>query len=161
LLVFVALLVLVGPAEAKRIKRESLQSSLHTSFVRVQWRFFDKKYEIVPSERFVNEFLPYFDQYLRERGIQGVTAGFGAKQYAEVFKMQLSQWMRQDVHLSGQPACGIALTTPSLLSGRSDLPSAWLLVDLDGHWAVVHPVTLRTVWLKDFEHAGTISAIHF
>jgi len=138
-----------------------LQLELKQYFPRAQWRFFDHRYEPVPAASFFNSFLPEFKDYLRMRGIRGVTSGFSEKQYAEIFKIQLDLWLQRTLHKNVQPACGLLLTDQSHLRANDLLPSAWIVVQLDQGWVVVHPISFKVVRLDQFQYRGTISAVHF
>lgn len=138
-----------------------LQLELKTYFPRVQWRFFDYNYEPISSSAFFNSFIPEYRSYLKMRGIHGVTSGFSEKQYAEVFKIQLGLWMQRTLRRNVQSACGILVTDPNHLKANDSLPSAWVLVNLQREWVVVHPVSLRAVRLSQFPHRGTITAVQF
>jgi len=140
---------------------QTLYQELHPFFPRAQIRFFDKAYESLSSKVFLGEFLPEYAKYLQEKGMKGIDAGFSEKHYAQLCKSQLQIWLVQREHRSIETETAVLVTDPQAKASRPNLPTGWMLLRMDGRWAVFDAARFVVIPLEQFEEKNSILAVQF
>lgn len=143
------------------LSSQTLYQELHSHFPRAQIRFFDKAYESLSSEVFLKEFLPEYAKYLQEKGMKGIDAGFSEKHYAQLCKSQLQVWLVQRAHRSLETETAVLVTDPQARVAKPGLPTGWMLLRLDGRWAVFDAARFVLIPLDKFEDKESILAVQF
>ncbi len=157
-----AQLFMAAPAfcSEKRAQGDVYQQ-LRRFFPRAQWRFFDRNYEGLSARAFTEDFLPEFSSYLKGRGLRGISPGFSERQYAELCKTQLSLWLLRRYRRSSEAAVAILVADEQKRALQPELPTGWLLLELDGAWVVFDAARFTLTPLENFPHCDAIAAVQF
>ena len=140
---------------------KAVYGELRPFFPRAQLRFFDKSYEDLSSFVFLNDFVPWYAQYLAERGLHGVDAGFSEKHYAELCKSQLQIWLIQRTHRRAETMAAVLVTDPQAKAVNPQLPTGWLLIKLDSTWQVFDAARFTLTPIAAFTDAPSVMAVQF
>lgn len=165
LLIFATLWVVGGALEAayaQEVTRSQVVArELHAFFPRAQIRLFDRSYESLSTVTFLNDFVPLYSQFLAQKGLSGIDAGFSEKHYAQLCKTQLQLWLVQVQKRKLETECAVLVTDPQALSANPGLPTGWLLIRLDGVWQVFDAARLTLVPLESFSYRAQIASVLF